>query len=345
MRRCTRAGKAVHPAQLRRGAVHPPGSHRRSPRLPGLTVRPPDVHRYVVRVKPAVLKAFAESTGLQALSPARTGRRVRVAQFLQTERHVLTPRWATSAPSCCRTAAISWSSRSWATRANVEYTSCKISAPRLDLPISATDKRPRMAPRWPRTRRGLNGRWWHNGDSPTPFGVRVPAPSAISSSSSSLTPRCRCSSSICGTRVYKYPLEYNHRALARPPELDFRPAPPEKRGLPSDCQAHPHPCSPDVPGSSSSRANHPDRNACSCSAHRHGDVAAAGVRPGRQRRGADTASSVRRSRPSTPPCAAWRAKIRASAGRRQVLERARRQQQAMAALCLHHQRRKTGKKN
>ena len=37
--------------------------------IPGLTVRPPDVHRYVVRVKPAVLKAFAESTGLQALSP------------------------------------------------------------------------------------------------------------------------------------------------------------------------------------------------------------------------------------------------------------------------------------
>ena len=37
--------------------------------IPGLTVRPPDVHRYVVRVKPAVLKAFAESSGLQALPP------------------------------------------------------------------------------------------------------------------------------------------------------------------------------------------------------------------------------------------------------------------------------------
>ncbi|HEX7596983.1 MAG TPA: glutamate synthase, partial [Polyangia bacterium] len=37
--------------------------------IPGLEVRPPDVHRYVVRVKPAVLKAFAESSGLQALPP------------------------------------------------------------------------------------------------------------------------------------------------------------------------------------------------------------------------------------------------------------------------------------
>jgi glutamate synthase domain-containing protein 1 len=38
--------------------------------IPGLDVRPPDIHRYVVRVKPAVLKAFAESNGLTAM-PAR----------------------------------------------------------------------------------------------------------------------------------------------------------------------------------------------------------------------------------------------------------------------------------
>ena len=37
--------------------------------IPGLEVRPPDVHRYVARAKPAVLKAFAESSGLQALAP------------------------------------------------------------------------------------------------------------------------------------------------------------------------------------------------------------------------------------------------------------------------------------
>ena len=37
--------------------------------VPGLEVRPPDVHRYVARAKPAALKAFAESAGLQDLSP------------------------------------------------------------------------------------------------------------------------------------------------------------------------------------------------------------------------------------------------------------------------------------
>jgi glutamate synthase domain-containing protein 1/glutamate synthase domain-containing protein 3 len=37
--------------------------------LPGLEVRPPDVHRYVVRVKPGVLDEFARSTGLQGLAP------------------------------------------------------------------------------------------------------------------------------------------------------------------------------------------------------------------------------------------------------------------------------------
>jgi glutamate synthase domain-containing protein 1/glutamate synthase domain-containing protein 3 len=37
--------------------------------IPGLEVRPPDVHRYVARVKPAVLKAFGQSAGLQDLAP------------------------------------------------------------------------------------------------------------------------------------------------------------------------------------------------------------------------------------------------------------------------------------
>jgi len=37
--------------------------------IPGLEVRPPDVHRYVVRAKPGALKTFAEVTGLQDLAP------------------------------------------------------------------------------------------------------------------------------------------------------------------------------------------------------------------------------------------------------------------------------------
>jgi glutamate synthase domain-containing protein 1/glutamate synthase domain-containing protein 3 len=35
--------------------------------IPGLEVRPPDVHRYIVRAKPDVLKGFAAETGLEAL--------------------------------------------------------------------------------------------------------------------------------------------------------------------------------------------------------------------------------------------------------------------------------------
>ena len=37
--------------------------------ISGLEVRPPDVHRYVVRVKPDVLKTFAKETELESLSP------------------------------------------------------------------------------------------------------------------------------------------------------------------------------------------------------------------------------------------------------------------------------------
>jgi glutamate synthase domain-containing protein 1/glutamate synthase domain-containing protein 3 len=39
--------------------------------IPGLEVRPPDVHRYVVRVKPDVLESFAVSAGLTELAPQK----------------------------------------------------------------------------------------------------------------------------------------------------------------------------------------------------------------------------------------------------------------------------------
>jgi glutamate synthase domain-containing protein 1 len=37
--------------------------------IPGLEVKPPDVHRYIVRAKPELLKTFAQQTGLDRLSP------------------------------------------------------------------------------------------------------------------------------------------------------------------------------------------------------------------------------------------------------------------------------------
>ncbi len=39
--------------------------------LPGLEVRPPDIHRYAVRVKPAVLADFARTAGLEGLTPRK----------------------------------------------------------------------------------------------------------------------------------------------------------------------------------------------------------------------------------------------------------------------------------
>ena len=50
--------------------------------VPGLEVRPPDVHRYVVRVKPDVLERFAEATGLAGPGAARARRRVRLSELL-----------------------------------------------------------------------------------------------------------------------------------------------------------------------------------------------------------------------------------------------------------------------
>jgi glutamate synthase domain-containing protein 1/glutamate synthase domain-containing protein 3 len=42
--------------------------------IPGLEVRPPDVHRYVVRAKPEALKAFAEASGLRVSAPLADAR-------------------------------------------------------------------------------------------------------------------------------------------------------------------------------------------------------------------------------------------------------------------------------
>ena len=53
--------------------------------IPGLEVRPPDVHRYVVRVKPDVLKAFAARDGPRKPLAPGPGRRVRLAEFLPAE--------------------------------------------------------------------------------------------------------------------------------------------------------------------------------------------------------------------------------------------------------------------
>jgi hypothetical protein len=64
--------------------------------IPGLEVSPPDVHRYVVRVKPDVLKAFAATAELEGLAPRELEDRVCLAQFLLCSTMRSTLRWARS---------------------------------------------------------------------------------------------------------------------------------------------------------------------------------------------------------------------------------------------------------
>ena len=53
--------------------------------VPLLEVKPPDVARYFVRVKPDVLDKFAAEKNLKALSDPGNRRRVRVPEFLCLE--------------------------------------------------------------------------------------------------------------------------------------------------------------------------------------------------------------------------------------------------------------------
>ena len=103
-------------------------------------------------------------------------------------------------------------------------------------------------------------------------------------------------------RVYKYPLEYIIEALA-PTAERIRSAAREKQRIYRQIQAtHIH-ASPDGPWFFIIARNHPDQNACSSSASP--TPRCCGRRCSRWPTAATcrSASSARRSRPSTPPCA------------------------------------------
>ena len=57
--------------------------------IPGLEVRPPDVHRYVVRAKPGVLEDLRRGGRAAGSRAARAGGRVRLAQLLPAQRRLL----------------------------------------------------------------------------------------------------------------------------------------------------------------------------------------------------------------------------------------------------------------
>ena len=228
--------------------------------IPGLTVRPPDVHRYVVRVKPAVLKAFAESTGLQALSP-----RELEDEFVWRNSYRLNDTFYASLGD--KRAFVLSHGRDQLVfkivgyaEQNVEY--YKLQDFRAHVWI-AHQRYPTKGRVWhpggAHPFVGLNEALVHNGDFANYHSVCEYLRQRNIKQQFLTDTEVSVQLFDLWDRVYKYPLEYIIEALAPTAELDFDQLPPEKQQIYRQIQAtHIH-ASPDGPWFFIIARNHPDQ--------------------------------------------------------------------------------------
>jgi len=216
--------------------------------LPGLEVRPPDVHRYVVRVKPDALEAFARTAGLKGLDPRQLE-----DEFVFRNSYQLNETFYASLGE--KRAFVLSHGRDQLifkmvgyAEQNVEYYQLQdFRGPRVDRASALPHQGPRVAPRRRAPlRRAERGAGTQRRFRQLSLRVRVPAaaqhPPAVSHRHRGFRPALRFVD-----RVYQYPLEYIIEALAPTTELDFDQLPPEKQVIYRQIQAtHMH-ASPDGP--------------------------------------------------------------------------------------------------
>jgi glutamate synthase domain-containing protein 1/glutamate synthase domain-containing protein 3 len=216
--------------------------------ISGLEVRPPDVHRYVVRAKPAALKAFAESAGLQDLAP-----RALEDEFVWRNSYRLNDEYYASLGE--KRAFVLSHSRNLLVfkmvgyaEQNVEYYQLQDFSAHVWIAHQRYPTKGRVwHPGGAHPFVGMNEALVHNGDFANYHSV-----------SEYLRQRNIHQQFLTDTevsvqlfdlwdRVYGYPLEYIIEALAPTTELDFDQLPPEKQVIYRQIQAtHVH-ASPDGP--------------------------------------------------------------------------------------------------
>ncbi len=214
----------------------------------GLEVRPPDVHRYVVRVKPDVLEAFATEAGLQGLSP-----RELEDEFVWRNSYKLNDTYYASLGE--KRAFVLSHARNLLIFKCVGYAEQNVEYYKLhDF----------QAHTWiAHQRYPTKGRVWHPGGAHPFIGMNEALVhngdfANYHSVSEYLRQRNIRQQFLTDTevaaqlfdlwdRVYKYPLEYIIEAFAPTTELDFDQLPPEKQTIYRQIQAtHVH-ASPDGP--------------------------------------------------------------------------------------------------
>jgi glutamate synthase domain-containing protein 1/glutamate synthase domain-containing protein 3 len=216
--------------------------------IAGLDVRPPDIHRYVVRVKPELLRKFAETNGLTALSP-----RELEDEFMWRNSFALNDAYYASLGD--KRAFVLSHSRDLLVfkivgyaEQNVEYYQLQDFKAHVWIAHQRYPTKGRVwHPGGAHPFVGMNEALVHNGDFANYHSV-----------SEYLRQRNIRQQFLTDTevsvqlfdlwdRVYKYPLEYIIEALAPTTELDFDQLPPEKQRIYRQIQAtHVH-ASPDGP--------------------------------------------------------------------------------------------------
>ena len=216
--------------------------------LPGLEVRPPDVHRYVVRVKPEVLDDFARTSGLQGLEPRRLE-----DEFVWRNSYRLNDAFYASLGE--KRAFVLSHGRDQLVfkmvgyaEQNVEYYQLQDFAAHVWI---AHQRYPTKGRVWhpggahPFT--GLNEALVHNGDFANYHSVCEYLRQRNIRQQFLTDTEVSVQLFDLWDRVYQYPLEYIIEALAPTTELDFDQLPPEKQAIYRQIQAtHIH-ASPDGP--------------------------------------------------------------------------------------------------
>jgi glutamate synthase domain-containing protein 1/glutamate synthase domain-containing protein 3 len=216
--------------------------------IPGLDVRPPDVHRYVVRAKPDVLRAFAASTGLDSLAP-----RELEDEFIYRNSYRLNDEFYASLGE--KRAFVLSHGRDLLVfklvgyaEQNVEYYQLKDFKAHAWIAHQRYPTKGRVwHPGGAHPFVGLNEALVHNGDFANYYSVCEYLRQRNIRQQFLTDTEVSVQLFDLWDRVYKYPLEYSIEALAPTTELDFDQLPPEKQAIYRQIQAtHIH-ASPDGP--------------------------------------------------------------------------------------------------
>ena len=229
--------------------------------IPGLEVRPPDIHRYFVRVKPDVLRTFAKATELETMDPRRIE-----DEFIWRNSYRLNDTYYASlgekrAFVLCHGRDLLVFKMVGFAEQNVQYYNLQDTKAHVWIAHQRYPTKGRVwHPGGAHPFVGVNEALVHNGDFANYHSVCEYLKQRNIRQQFLTDTEVSVQLFDLWDRVYQYPLEYIIEALAPTTELDFDRLPPEKQEIYRQIQAtHIH-ASPDGPWFFIIARSHPDKH-------------------------------------------------------------------------------------